>query len=204
MEFLRLDSLVSRITTSLPMVDLQTHILPSTELVDQVSIGKLSAVLTITAWPPRDVLWVPLRTVSYRLVVPNSLADTARQASWHELAVLPWVDGPPGSHTHLLLRELFERHGLAPRTVMNSDDLANIDALVRAGTGCALLREEVALSGAQNKDFIVWGHAKIAASLGFAISHESAAEPILIALISMLKEIWDLVELDKMPLDTTQ
>lgn len=192
MDFLRLAHLASRITASLPMVDLQTHILPSSELIDQVSVGTLSAALTITAWPPRDVLWVPLRTVSYRLVVPNSLAAQAREAGWPEIAVMPWVDGYPGSHTHLLLRELFERHGLVPRTVMNSDDLANIDALVRAGAGCALMREEVALTGAQHQDFIVWGHARVDAVLGFAVSHEHAADPVLIALISMLKEIWDL------------
>lgn len=198
MDFLRLALLASRITASLPMVELQTHILASADLIDQVSVGKLSAALTITAWPPRDVLWVPLRTVSYRLVAPNNLAAQARDAGWPEIAVMPWVDGPPGSHTHLLLREIFERHGLAPRSVMNSDDLANIDALVRAGAGCALMREEVALMGAQHRDFVVWSHAKVDAVLGFAVSQEQAADPVMMALVSMLREVWDLQELEEL------
>src|SRR5690606_41755414 len=59
---------------------------------------------------------------SYRLVVPKNLAAANRRSGWRELADLPWIDGPHGSHTHLLLRDLFERHGLTPRTVMHSDE----------------------------------------------------------------------------------
>lgn len=192
MEFLRLDELAGRITTNLPMIELQTHVLPTVQLVDHVAVGKLSAALTIAVTPPRGLQWFPLRSVTYRLVVPKNLAAANRRSGWRELADLPWIDGPHGSHTHLLLRDLFERHGLTPRTVMHSDDQANIDSLVRAGAGCALLREEIALAGVRRQDFMIWGHAKIDATLGFASSNERAAEPALIALISMLKEIWQI------------
>lgn len=191
-DFLRLGELASIVTKSLPLIELRTTVLPTTQLVEDVCTGRLSAALTIAANPPRDVLWMPLRSISYRLVLPNALAGQLKLGGWTELATLPWLDGPHGSHIHLLLRELFERHGLSPRVVMNSADQANMDALVRAGAGCALVREEVALSGAKRQDFTVWGHAKIEATLGFVTSTENAAQPILVALISMLKEIWNI------------
>lgn len=189
-DFLRLGELASSVTKSLPLIELQTRVLPTMQLVEYVNTGRLSAALTIAAYQPRDVQWMPLRSVTYRIAIPNALAEQLKLSGWSELAALPWLDGPHGSHIHLLLRELFERHGLAPRVVMNSADQANMDALVRADAGCALVREEIALAGAKRHDFVVWGHGKIEAQLGFITSTENASQPILVALVSMLKEIW--------------
>jgi DNA-binding transcriptional LysR family regulator len=113
-----------------------------------------------------------------------------KRGGWREVAQLPWLDGPAGSHTHLLLRDMFERHGLSPRIVMQNDDQANLDALVRAGAGCALLREEAALAGAASNDFIVWGQARVDAMLGFILPYERASEPALVALSSIIQTIW--------------
>jgi len=133
---------------------------------------------------------VPLRSVRYRVAVPNDLADGVKKGGWQELAQLPWLDGPAGSHTHLLLRDMFERHGLRPRVVMQNDDHANLNAMVRAGAGCALLREEIALQGSATGDFVVWGSAKADGTLGFIVSPERAGEPMLVALASMLQRTW--------------
>ncbi len=191
-DFLRLGELASNVTRSLPLIELQTHVLSATQLVEYVCTNRLSAALTIAAYPPRDVQWMPLRGITYRIVLPHAMADQLKLGGWPQLAALSWLDGPHGSHIHLLLRELFERHGLSPRVVMNSADQGNMDALVRAGAGCGLVREEVALAGAKRNDFVVWGHARIEASLGFITSIENAGQPILVALISMLKEIWNI------------
>lgn len=191
-DFLRLGELANAVTKSLPLIELQTRVLPSTQLVEYVCTGRLSAALTIAAYPPRDVHWMALRSISYRIAIPNRQAEAMTHGGWPDLASLPWIDGTLGSHIHLLLRELFERHGLSPRVVMHIDDQANMDALVRAGAGCALLREERALQGAQRKEFAIWGRARVDAALGFITANESATEPLIVALISMLKEIWNI------------
>ncbi|CFP62472.1 LysR family transcriptional regulator [Bordetella pertussis] len=61
---------------------------------------------------------------------------------------------------------------------------------MRAGAGCALLREETALAGAAAGDFIVWGQARADATLGFIAPPEQAGEPMLVALISIIQKIW--------------
>ena len=189
-DFLRLGELASRVTRHLPLVELQTYVLATGALAEQVGSGKLAAALTIAANPPRGLQWMPLRSVRYRVAVPNDLADGVKRGGWQELAQLPWLDGPAGSHTHLLLRDMFERHGLRPRVVMQNDDHANLNAMVRAGAGCALLREEIALQGSATGDFVVWGSAKADGTLGFIVSPERAGEPMLVALASMLQRTW--------------
>ncbi|MCQ9615815.1 LysR family transcriptional regulator [Paenalcaligenes niemegkensis] len=192
LDFLRLGPLVNRITQSLPLIELQTQIMPAIQLGEYVSTSRLTAAFSISAYPPRDVNWLRLRSISYRLVLPNALAEEVGLGGWAELAMLPWLDGALGSHSHLLLREIFEKRGLSPRIVMHSADQAHMDALVRAGAGCALLREEIALNGVKQGHFSIWGHVKAEASLGFITPLENVESPLTVALISMLKEIWHL------------
>lgn len=189
-DFLRLGELAAAVTQRLPLIELKTQTLPAATLAEQVSTGRLPAALTIAAHPPRGVLWTPLRSVRYRIALAKEHAAVLKRGGWREVAQLPWLDGPPGSHTHLLLRDMFERHGLAPRIVMQNDDQANLDALVRAGAGCALLREETALAGAASGDFTVWGQTRADATLGFIQPPERAGEPALVALSSIIQAIW--------------
>ncbi len=193
LDFLRLGELINSISTRLPLIDLQTQVMPAMQLEEYVSTNRLTAAFSISAYTPRDVNWLPLRSISYRLVLPNELAKDISLGGWAALAALPWLDGPLGSHTHLLLREIFERRGLTPRVIMQGADQAQMDALVRAGSGCALLREEIALKGVQQGHFTIWGgNVKVDASLGFITPLESIESPVKVALISMLKTIWHL------------
>jgi len=189
-DFLRLGELAATVMRQLPLVELKTHVLPAEVLAEQVANGRLAAALTLAAAPPRGLQWMALRSVRYRVALPGSRAESLRKGGWRELAQLPWLDGPAGSHTHLLLRDLFERHGLSPRVVMQNDDQANLMALVRADAGCALLREEIALQGAAAGDCTVWSNVHADATLGFIVSPDRAAEPLVVALESMVREVW--------------
>lgn len=189
-DFLRLGELAGMAMRLLPLVELKTHVMPSAMLAEQVASSRLAAALTIAANPPRGLQWMPLRSVRYRIALPRVQADLVKRGGWRELAQLPWLDGPAGSHAHLLLRDMFERHGLSPRVVMQNDDHANLGALVRAGAGCALLREETAMAGAAAGDFLIWGTARADATLGFILSPDRAGEPLLVALESIMQRIW--------------
>lgn len=72
------------------------------------------------------------------------------------------------------------------------DYLLVFDALVRSGAGCALIREGVALRGVQKNHFAIWGHTKADAILSIISSNETSQIPLIMALVSMLKEIWAL------------
>jgi DNA-binding transcriptional LysR family regulator len=106
------------------------------------------------------------------------------------LAGLPWIDGAVESHIHHMLRSLFEQQGLAPNVALLSEDTSGLDALVRAGSGCALLREEVALPGAERGDWVVWGHTRVDAQLFFSSAPDRAGDPLVVALGSVVQAVW--------------
>lgn len=189
-DFLRLAQLASGVQRDLPMVELRTRTQPVGALLDQLRGGALSGALVLGTHPPRDLQWVALRSVCYRLVVPPEFAATLRNGGWRLLAGLPWINGPVDSHVHAMLRALFEQQGLAPNVVLHTEDTSALDTLVRGGTGCALLREEVALPGVERGDWIVWGHARVDAQLYFAFNSERASDPLVVGLGSVVQSVW--------------
>ena len=102
-DFLRLGELAFAVNQRLPLVELKTQTLPAATLAEQVSTGRLPAALTIAANPPRGVLWLPLRSVRYRIAMPKEHAAVLKRGGWREVAQLPWLDGPSGCHTLSLI-----------------------------------------------------------------------------------------------------
>jgi DNA-binding transcriptional LysR family regulator len=189
-EFLRLGPLASAVQRDLPLVELHTRTSAVGLLLDQVRGGALSAAFSIGVHPPRDLQWLALRSVSYRVALPTKAAAAMQRGGWRVLAGLPWVDGDVDSHIHQMLRGLFEQQGLAPNVVLRSEDTSALESFVRAGSGCALLREEVALPGVERGEWIVWGHAKVDAQLYFSSAAERVGDPLVVALVSAVQGVW--------------
>jgi len=189
-DFFRIGQLSVAVIESMPLVELRMRTQPMQKLTDEVRAGRLAGCFAIGLHPPRDLQWISLRTVTFRVAIPIAHKPAMQKGNWATLAALPWLDGSTDSHIHLMLREMFEQQGLAANVVLRSDDTASLDALVRSGGGCALLREEIALRGAEMEEWLVWGHAKINAELFFALSKEQAGDPAVVALLSVVQEVW--------------
>jgi DNA-binding transcriptional LysR family regulator len=189
-EFLRLGPLAAGVRRDLPLVELHTHTSAVGELLDRVRGGALTAAFSIGVHPPRDLQWQALRSVSYRVAIPTALAGPMQRGGWRVLAGLPWVDGAVDSHIHQMLRGLFEQQGLAPNVALRSEDTRTLEAFVRAGSACALLREEVALPGVERREWVVWGHARVEAQLFFSSTAERASDPLVVALQAVVNSVW--------------
>jgi DNA-binding transcriptional LysR family regulator len=189
-EFLRLGALATRVQQALPTVEVATTGNSAFQLLDQVRAGTVTMAYYIGANPPRELQWEALCSVRYRVAIPQSFVPEMRRGGWRVLAGLPWVDGPVESHVHKLLQGMFEQQGLAPNVVFRSQDTTRLDAFVHAGSGCALLREEVALPGVERRDWEVWGHARVDAQLYVAHTTERASDPLVVALFSVIRGVW--------------
>lgn len=189
-DFLRTGALSTAVRRDLPLVDLHTRTKPVGQLLDLVRGGALTGAFLISVNPPRDLQWWSLRSVCYRLAIPSQMAGEMQRGGWRVLAGMPWVSGEVESHVHQLLRNMFEQQGLEPNVVMRSEDTSTLESFVRAGSACALLREEVALPGVERGEWFVWGHARVEAQLYFGSSHDQASDPLVVALTSAVKAVW--------------
>ncbi len=188
--FLRLGELSSAVQRDLPLVELNVLSHAVGGLLDRLRGGALTAALVIGAHPPRDLHWQALRSVVYRIAVPMRLSKEMQRGGWRTVAGLPWIDGAVDSHIHQMLRGLFEQHGLAPNVALRTEDTSALDSLVASGTGCALLREEIALPGVERGDWMVWGHARVDAQLYYCTATERVSDPLVVALSSVIASTW--------------
>lgn len=189
-EFLRVGALSVAMQRDLPLVELQTRTQAVGTLLDQVRGGALAGAFTVGVNPPRDLSWHALRSVCYRIAFPMRFAQEMQRGGWRVLSALPWVDGHAESHVHHMLRSLFEKQGLVPNVVLRSDDTSALESFVKAGSACALLREEVAVPGVERGDWVVWGHARVDAQLYFSHTAERASDPLVIATVAAVQRVW--------------
>lgn len=189
-DFLRTGALSVAMQQDFPLIDLHTRTKPVGLLMDLVRGGGVTGAFLIGLHPPRDMHWIALRSVSYRVAIPTRLASDMQQGGWRTLASLPWVSGEVESHVHRLLRTMFEQHGLEPHVVVRSEDTSTLESFVRSGTACTLLREEVALPGVERKEWLVWGHARIDANLYFVCSNDQTSDPLVVALTSAVEAVF--------------
>ena len=194
-DLLRLGSFLSGLIAMLPMLELKTRTAQAEELVEDVHNGSLSAAFHIgpqaAALPP-SLLSMPLQTIPYRIVAPFEMAPRLAGAGWKDIGALPWIGAPPRSHLHALVKELFARQGITPNFVIESDEMASTQSLVRSGVGVTLLREDIATQAAERQEVSIWPHARPLARLAFVYPKSAESDPAIIGALSTLKDLWGL------------
>ncbi len=194
---LRLGSLLAALVASLPLLTIKTRADHAENLREAVAAGSLAAAFYIGPHLPRDVLGLQLQTLQHRIVAPLRLEMQLAHAGWRELADMPWIVSHSASHTQHLLRDVFARQGLVPNAVLEADETAAPLALVRAGVGLALVREDAALHAARHRELVVWPHTRLAAMLCFIYARTAQTDPALVATLAQLREVWGMADKPK-------
>jgi len=189
-DFIRVGDLLARAIEGFPMLEIELHHEISGAAFERVRDGELDASFYYGQRVDAAIAAVPLREFAYRVVGPTAWRDQLSDASWDDIAALPWIMTPAISTHHALAGKLFEAHGVAPSTRIEADHEAVIRSLVVTGVGLALMREDVALEAANAGEVVVWGDVRLATTLEFLYLKRRENEPALRALIDVLRQVW--------------
>jgi DNA-binding transcriptional LysR family regulator len=189
-DFLRLGSFLNGLLSALPLLEIKTRSTFAETILDGVSTGDLAAGFYIGTVNSRSVASMPLRGVRYRIVAPVSFATKLSGCGWREIAAMAWIGAPEKSHVHHLLVGMFGRQGLTPNIVMETDEFTAPHSLVRAGLGLSLMREDMAVIAAEKGEIVLWSHATVDTQLSFLYSVEAEFEPIIVGMLSVLRDAW--------------
>lgn len=191
-DWLRLGSLLQALVSSLPLLDIKTRNGNAEELREQVAAGLLQGAFYIGPNMPREVAGLQLQSVYYRIAGPYNIRDKVLHAGWREIADMPWIGAPTQHHVQTLLRDMFAHQGFTPNQVLESDEVASPQSLVRSGVGLALLREDIAVTASERQEVVIWPHVRVAARLGFIYPAAAERDPATVATLSVLRTVWDL------------
>jgi DNA-binding transcriptional LysR family regulator len=191
-EFIRVGALMSAAVERYPLVEIQFHHEVSGAAFEKVRDGALDASFYYGGFAHPDVVALELREITYRIVAPAAWRERIASATWSDIAREPWIMTPPISTHSQLAAGLFREHGMTPTKVVEADDEVVVSSLVLAGLGMALMREDLALEKAGAREICLWKDVQLTTSLQFVYRRDREQDPILLALVDTLDDVWKL------------
>lgn len=131
-----------------------------------------------------------LTPFTYRVLAPAGWGPQVQGRGWAELAALPWIETPPESAHHRLLRRTLQPLGLQVRRVALVDQEASMLDLVRSGVGLSLVRDAVAIREVQARGLVVADRVALGCVLSFVSLAERQGEPAIEAAWTALDRVW--------------
>lgn len=196
-EFIRLGLLLSRLKETHPGIVTELVHGISGEILQKLERRTLDLGFYLCA--PEEMDDIPsehpvytrkLAQFAYRVIAPAGWEARVAQASWVELAALPWIGTTPVSVHHRLLTRIFARHDVTQNSVALVDHEASMLEMVRAGVGLSLCRESIALHQRQAYGLTVCETQTIPACLCILALDAHKEAPLMAALFEQLDAVW--------------
>lgn len=129
-----------------PGVAVRLQVAGTKDLAERLDAGELDFALLSPVGPiPQDLRLTRLGQAPFVAIIPSDHALAAReQATWEELAELPFIDSPRGFGNRDQLDQEMTQLGLRRQVVIEVPDAAAIPRLVERGAGVALVPKFVA------------------------------------------------------------
>jgi DNA-binding transcriptional LysR family regulator len=191
-DFIRLGDFISIAIERYPLLEIDFQHEITGVALQRVRDGTLEASFYYGNMPYPQVAGVALREMTYRIVAPAAWRERIERAGWPEIAELPWIMPPPVSSHHQFAATLFSEHGVEATRLIGADDEAVVSSLVTSGAGVALMREEIALQKAQAGEVCLWQDTRIGTVLRFVYLRSREHDPLIRALLDVVKETWRL------------
>ena len=188
--FLRVGHLLALAFERYPQIELELHQVLSGDALISVRNGELDASFYFGARPEPPLEAVAVREMSYRVAMPAAWAKELTAASFATIAERPWIITPERSSHRLLVMDLFRDHSALPDRTIEADNESVITNLIESGVGMSLVREEIALASASQKRSAIWHGTTIKTRLWLISQSARAGEPLLVALLDVLDEVW--------------
>jgi DNA-binding transcriptional LysR family regulator len=137
-----------------------------------------------------DFAWQHLSHFHYRVLAPAGWGPQVLGRDWRGLAALPWIETPPASAHHRLLKTVFEPLGLQPQRVALVDQEASMLDLVKSGVGLSLVRDSIAIAQAQAHGLVIADRVSLAASLSFVCLQQQHGSAVVQSALAALARVW--------------
>lgn len=187
--FLRVAQLNKEIARVLHKADVNYITSQTTTTAEMLRSGEIDMGFIYGTLDDSDVTTFPVHTAIVQAVIPKALMESSENATWQELAELPWVWG---SNDCPFNRELVRRVGkyVPPKKIIMVTDEVVVKELVKSGQGACILRtedtEELLKSGLVG----IWKGSRFEIPLSIAVLSCRLKEPLIDAALTVTRGIF--------------
>ena len=194
-EFIRLGALLGALCAAHPDIETELSHGVSGETLLRLNRNQIDAGFYLSAPDDLSDLAPPIHAITladfeYLVIGPAGWQDRVTQATWPELAQLPWIGTPEVSVHNRLLSRIFADHNCTPNIAARVDQEASMLEMVRSGVGLSLSRDSVALLQRQSYGLVVCTTVSVPARLSLITTDPKAQTPTVAALLSSLETVW--------------
>lgn len=202
-EFIRLGRMLARLRSEHPGIETELVHGVSGDILAWLKRGRVDAgfylcapdELSQMAGQTDEALHaIRLADFHYRVIGPTGWQKQIEQASWAQLASLPWIGTPESSVHSRLLAKIYGDQRPPLNQVALVDQEASMLEMVRSGIGLSLCRESIALHQKQTFGLAVCNAVSVPACLCFVTLERRKENPILSEVFSVLHSSWSLSE----------
>ena len=188
--FIRIGEFLNRTVERYPLLQVELHHEVTGAAFAKVRDGALDASFYYGDLDHPSVERLRLRDVTYRVAAPAAWRSRVVDADWSEIATQPWIITPTISSHYVLVRALFDKHGIEPTKVVEADQEWVIANLVVSGVGLSLIREELALEKEAAGEVCLWRDVRLETTLWFIYLQARRDDPVIRALLDVIQATW--------------
>ena len=190
--FIRIGEFLNATVERHPLLQVELHHEITGAAFAKVLDGELDASFYYGDLEHPAVGRLRLRSSTYRVAAPAAWKKRVIDADWNAIANQPWVITPSISTHHKLVHALFDKHGIEPTKVVEADQESVIANLVVSGVGLSLIREELALEKQAAGEVCLWRDVRLETALWFIYLLAREEDPVVRALLGVLRDTWNL------------
>lgn len=188
--FLRVIQLGKYLADRFPRLTVSFRQSMSTLIPDSLRSGELDAGFLFCHCDDPGIHVQHLGDVTLVVAGPMDWRERIEQASWGELADMPWIWTPDDCPYHFAGKALFEEHGLPLRRDTITDSEPAIRSLVASGAGLTLLRADDAEELAAMGKVVLRRDMTRPMPFCFACRASRKDEPEMRALMDVVGMVW--------------
>lgn len=189
---LRLGEFLSQLQSHYPNLRVSLSQGISGDVIERVINGELDAGYTIGEIHDSRLCVMPVMPITLRIAGPAAWSEKIAAADWAAIAAMPWISTPERCSFSSIAVQMFRRHSVTPRAVIEADQETMLKKLVASGIGLTLLREDIARASEAAGELAVWRGCAEVTSLNFIYASAREETPALQAIVEVVKEVWRL------------
>lgn len=187
----RMGEIVNALRMRHPLVTVDLRARPSSGTHQGLKIGEIDIGILLGRPIESGISYYKLRNISFRVAGPAAWRDKIENADWAELARLPWLLPTDNSMAYKqMLREMFENRGLELNGVVSFDNAVLGRAMLEAGVGLMLVREEHAKAGVSQGLVAMSPFAIVEHPIYLAHVASRRNDPMIHAFLEATTDVW--------------
>lgn len=187
----RIGEVVALLRVEHPLISIDLRARPSSGAQEGLKTGEFDIGLMLGRPTNAAFTYYQLTTIPFRVAGPAAWKEQIEQANWAELASLPWICPTDSSLAYsTMLKQMFDDRGLELNTVARFDNATLGRAMLEAGVGLMLMREEHVRADLERGFLAVSPIAHADYPLFLAHLSSRRNDPLICAFLAATASIW--------------